>query len=129
MSEIDTSFKRLQVICRYCFSFNGYISDINSLERSWLPLLTAGSPRGTILVVYVCVCLANQSCLTLLNSRTSSPPGFSVRGILQARITEVGFHSLLQGDLPTQGIEPGSPALQAASLPSEPPGKPLVVNR
>ena len=28
------------------------------------------------------------------------------------------------GDLPDAGIEPGSPALQAFSLPSEPPGKP-----
>ena len=29
------------------------------------------------------------------------------------------------GDLPNPGIEPESPALQADSLPSEPPGKPL----
>ena len=29
------------------------------------------------------------------------------------------------GDLPDPGIEPGSPALQADSLPSEPPGKPI----
>ena len=29
------------------------------------------------------------------------------------------------GDLPSPGIEPGSPALQADSLSSEPPGKPL----
>ena len=28
------------------------------------------------------------------------------------------------GDLPDPGIEPGSPALQAGSLPTEPPGKP-----
>ena len=28
-------------------------------------------------------------------------------------------------DLPNPGIEPGSPALQADALPSEPPGKPL----
>ena len=28
------------------------------------------------------------------------------------------------GDLPNPGIEPGSPALQADALPSEPPGKP-----
>ena len=28
------------------------------------------------------------------------------------------------GDLPDPGIEPGFPALQADSLPSEPPGKP-----
>ena len=31
---------------------------------------------------------------------------------------------LSPGDLPDPGIEPGSPALQADSLPSEPPGKP-----
>ena len=30
------------------------------------------------------------------------------------------------GDRPDPGTEPGSPALQADSLPSEPPGKPLV---
>jgi len=29
------------------------------------------------------------------------------------------------GDLPNPGIKPRSPALQADSLPSEPPGKPL----
>ena len=30
------------------------------------------------------------------------------------------------GDLPHSGVKPGSPSLQAGSLPSEPPGKPLV---
>ena len=30
------------------------------------------------------------------------------------------------GDLPDPGIEPGSPALQADTLPSEPPGKPHI---
>ena len=29
------------------------------------------------------------------------------------------------GDPPDPGIEPGSPALQADTLPSEPPGKPI----
>ena len=37
-------------------------------------------------------------------------------------------HSLLQGDLPDPGIKPESPALQADSLPSEPPGKLGSVN-
>ena len=37
----------------------------------------------------VCVCvLVTQSCLTLCNSMDCSPPGFSVHGILQARILE-----------------------------------------
>ena len=37
--------------------------------------------------------------------------------------TGMGSHSLLR-DLPNQGIEPRSPALQADSVLSEPPGKP-----
>ena len=32
------------------------------------------------------------------------------------------------GDLPNPGIKPGSPALQADCLPSEPPGKYVYVN-
>ena len=42
----------------------------------------------------------------------------------QGKNSGVDNHSLLQGDLPDPGIEPGSPALQADSLPSEPPRKP-----
>ena len=37
-----------------------------------------------------------------------------------------GLPFLSPGDLPDPGIEPGSPALQADALSSEPPGKPLV---
>ena len=45
--------------------------------------------------------------------------------ILQARTLEwVAMSS--PGDLPNPGIEPRSPALQADSLPSEPPGKPAA---
>ena len=48
----------------------------------------------------------------------------TVHGILQVRILEwVAFPS--PGDFPKWGVKPGSPALQADSLPSEPPGKPL----
>ena len=38
--------------------------------------------------------------------------------------TGVGKLFLSPGDLPNPGIKSGSPALQADSLPSEPPGKP-----
>ena len=38
----------------------------------------------------------------------------------------MGCHFLLQGNPPNPGIEPGSPILQADSLPSEPPGKPRL---
>ena len=53
-----------------------------------------------------------------------SLPGFSVQGILQARILEwVAMPP--PGDFPDPGIEPESPALQEGSLLSEPPGKPV----
>ena len=52
-------------------------------------------------------------------------PGSSVHGILQARVLEwVAFPT--PGDLPDPGIKPGAPALQADSLPSEPPEKHTV---
>ena len=58
------------------------------------------------------------SCLTLCN-----PMDYRVHGILQARILKwVDF--LSPGDLPNPGIEPRPPALQADSLPAEPPEEP-----
>ena len=65
------------------------------------------------------------SCSVMSDSLTPtdcSPPGSSVLGISQAR---QGVAIPLSGDLPGLGIESGSPALQADSLPSEPPGKPI----
>ena len=53
-----------------------------------------------------------------------NPPGSSVHGTLQARILEwVAMPP--PGDLPDPGIKPGSPALQADALPTEPWGKPM----
>ena len=57
-----------------------------------------------------------QSCLPLCDPVDCSPPGSSVRGISQARILE-WVAILPPGDLPDMEIEPGSPTLQAGSLP------------
>ena len=66
--------------------------------------------------------LVTQSSLTLFDPMDCSLPGSSVDGIFQARMLEwAAFPS--PGDLPNPGIEPRSPALEADSLPSEPPGK------
>ena len=62
---------------------------------------------------------------SLCDPMDCSPPGCSVCGILQARILELPCPP--PGDLPNPGIEPRSPTLQADSLPSEPPGKPMIV--
>ena len=44
---------------------------------------------------------------TLWDLLDYSPPGSSVRGILQAKNTGAGSHSLLQGVFPTPGWNPG----------------------
>ena len=49
-----------------------------------------------------------------------SPPGFSVHGDSPGKNTGVGCHAFLQGIFPTR-----DQILQADSLPSEPPGKPM----
>ena len=59
---------------------------------------------------------------TLCNPMNCSLPGSSVHGDSPGKNTGMGCHALLQGNLPNPGIKPGSPALQADSLPSEPPG-------
>ena len=69
----------------------------------------------------LCVCaLVAQSCWTLCNTIDCSPPGSSVHAILQARILE-WFAIPFSRESPHPGIKPGSPALQADSLLSEPP--------
>ena len=66
--------------------------------------------------------LVAQLYLILCDSMDCSPPGFSVHGILQARILEwLSFP--LPGDLPYPGIKPTpavAPALQLDCLPAEP---------
>ena len=68
--------------------------------------------------------LVTQLCPTLCNPMDYSPPGSSVHGDSPGKTTGMDCHFLLQGNLPNPGIKPRSPALQADSLPSEPPGKP-----
>ena len=77
------------------------------------------------LLLRVCVCVHAQLCLTLCDLMDCSLPGSSVRGILQTRILEWVAISFSRGDLPKPGIKHRSPALQADSLPSEPPGSHL----
>ena len=58
-----------------------------------------------------------QLCPTLCD-----PLVYTVHGILQARILEwvrYWVRFFYPGDLPDPGIEPGSPALQADSLPTK----------
>ena len=79
---------------------------------------------------------AMLSCLTLCNPLDCSLPGFSVPGILLARIPEWIATSYSRGssqtrDLPSPGIEPMapvSPSLHVDFLPTELLGKPLNIH-
>ena len=63
-------------------------------------------------------------CLLFCDPMDCSPPGSSAMGFPgQEYWSGLPFPS--PGDLPSPEIEPGSPTLQAYSLPSEPPGKRL----
>ena len=73
------------------------------------------------------ICLKSVSCSVVqdpCDPMECSAPGSSVLRTFQARILEWGSHSLPQGIFLTQGSNSMSPALQAHSLPFEPPGKP-----
>ena len=80
------------------------------------------------------VCVSHSVMSNSLQPYGLQPPGSSVHGIFQIRILEwiaIPF-SIARGlplpspwDHPDPGIEPGSPALQADSSPSEPPGRSL----
>ena len=105
---MNSKFLNIQVYSDYVFSEGGFYKSDN--------------------VSFTSICMhaqSLQSCLTLCDPMDCSPPGSSVHGILQARILE-WVASPPPGDLNTgiKPMSPVSPALQADSLPTEPPGKP-----
>ena len=67
--------------------------------------------------------LVTQSCLTLCNPVDYSPPGFSIHGIVQARILEwvAIFSSRGSSQLEPESL--ASPALADGFLTTEPSGK------
>ena len=77
----------------------------------------------------MCACAKSlQLCPTLCDPMGCSPPGSSVHGILQVtgENTRVGRHALLQGTVPTQGLNSCLLHWQAGSLALVPPGEPQL---
>ena len=68
--------------------------------------------------------LVTKSCLTLVTSMDWSPSGSSTHGISQEEYWS-GLAFPTPGDVSKPGIEPGCPALQADSLLTESPEKPI----
>ena len=73
--------------------------------------------------------LVTQSYLTLGNPIDCNSPDSSVHGVFQPRILEWAGIPFSRGSSQPRDINPGSPELQADSLPSEPVGKPINKNK
>ena len=99
----------------------------NSLTGTQLAHPVLCHPEDDHPHLHVCVCVAAQSCLTLCNPWTVvRQVSLSIEFSRQESWSGLPFPS--PGNLPNPRIEPGSAALQAVSLPSEPPGKTLLVH-
>ena len=82
--------------------------------------------QNYISFIFVVCMLVAQLCPTLCNPMECNSPGYSVHGILQARLLEWVAIAFSRGSSQPKD-QTGSLALQADYLPSEPPGKPNFV--
>ena len=106
---------------RWQFKINNCSPGINStlFQHNWKTSTAAPQPRWVALkgrtLLHALWVLVAQSCPTLCDPMNCSPSGFSVHGILQARILE-WVAILFSGYLPDPGMEPGASALQTDSV-------------
>ena len=108
-----------------CISETGFLSSHGAQHESqplssYLKVVSHANSRLWVILCLVCVLSCSVMSNTLL-----SPPGCPWRFSRQEYWNVLPFHP--PGDLPNPGIEPRSSALQADSLPSEPPGKLVVL--
>ena len=132
-------FSNLVFISNKAYSSPPYKWDVFSqlaLTQRENNILFIGPPNSQnllcirLLQVTVCVyVLVAQLCLTLCNPMDCSPPGSSVHEILQARILDWVAISFSRRCSRLRDQTLWSSALQADSLPSEPPGKPTAYCR
>ena len=80
--------------------------------------------KRTLCLGYLLLCVACESVSSSVVSNSLPPHGLSMGLTRQEYWSGLPFPS--SGDLPETGIKPGSPELQASSLPSELPGKPTL---
>ena len=101
--------------------FNNINSSISRTQYGFSPVYPVFSFCHQC-VIHTPGVYGTQSCLTLCDPIHCSLPGSSIHGIFQARILEWVAISFSRGSSPPMD-RPGSLALLADTLPSEPPGK------
>ena len=85
--------------------------------------ITDGNFHKTRTINFIYSYKVTRSCLTLCDPMHHSPSGSLSMGFSRQEYWS-GLPFPSPGELRNPGIKPGSPALQADSLPSEPPEKP-----
>ena len=108
MTNLDSIFKKQ----RYHFA-----DKVCKVKAMLSPVVMYGCDSWTIKKAVCCVLVAQLS-PTLCDPMDCNPPASSVQEIFQARILEWVAISFSRGSSQPR-IEPGSPALQANSLPTE----------
>ena len=121
-----SSGKESSCQCRTCkrFGFDPWVSK-TPWRRAWqpTPVFLPGESQGQKgLGVY------SQSVGCSVMPDSLRPHGLQPTKLFPGKDTGVGCHFLLQGVFPTQGSNPGSPTLQADSLPTELQGEGPIVN-
>jgi len=105
------------------FPFPGYLPDPGIEPSSPAPPADALPSELWGKPLSICYAKSLQSCPTLCDPINGSPPGSPSLGFARQEY-QSGLPCPSPGYLPDPGIKPGSPALQADSLPSNPPAKP-----
>ena len=108
------------------YPFLHWITWIFSIELYGLQMFIFHSVRLSLSVVVAIKSLSGTQ--VFCHPTDHRPPHGAHQAPLSMGFRRQGYWSGLAfpspGELPDPGIEPGSPALQAGALPSEPPGKP-----
>ena len=95
VQSISKDFHSFYFFCSIIMSASSYSNRNTECFFPWLSCFHEKEDS------FCCVCI--ESCLTLCDAMDCSLPGFSVHGILQARIMDLVAHFLLQGIFLTQG--------------------------
>ena len=111
---------------------HGMPANLGTHRSSWCPLHSKNSTAMVVLVPGSPHVLSSvtQSCPILCDPIRCSLPDSSVHGMFPGKNTGMGYHFLLQGIFPTQGLNSHLSCLlhwQADSLPLAPRGKPFAM--
>ena len=123
---LKVSFETLIEMLKHHKNLKGDIGWRSRFWWRWTKNVWTGSSWIASLTKFIYILLVTHLCPTLWDPMYCSQPGFSVHGILQPRILEWVAIPFPRGSS-WPGAEPRSHALQADSLPFEPPGSPICI--